>query len=752
MKRKSLYVALAMAMISGTGYAQSKCATDEVNRHYQKLNPQTAEFERQMNESIAAFIASRGNSGMAAKTTATRSDTDYYDIPVAIHIIHNYGAEFLKDSNVYAMINHLNKFYNKQSPLNNIVEPFKKYIGNAKIRFHLATIDPQGNPTKGITRRLSYLTYGGDEQAKMDQWNPRSYFNIWFENRIGRSPASGTILAYATFPSTGESFPFTDGVISGYLYVNDENTIEHEAGHYFQLHHPWNSSGADVGVACGDDEVDDTPPTKGHFSVCNLYDTVCATNYYKVYPRASGIVDSFVNYPDTTNTQNIMDYSSCPQSMLTIGQVWRMRGALNSNIGGRNNLWDSTNLVMTGALAPSPDLKPITDWCSKLTTNQNSSLTYFTFPDVPLYFTNKSWRDTIISTSWTFTNGANIPSVTHTAYSAMNNAFANKFSEPGWVTVTLAAEGNNSGTTTTTYPNAVFVADNNAVKAIDGYFQEFSTDGDRDKWPMFNYYNNDFKWKHANVGMYDNASLMYQGFDKRIGVAQLTGTPRGDFDDLYSVPFDLTGFDSKPCNLNYFYSGASRTSSSEHINDTLFIDYSVDKKHQWTNLRKLTKGDLCNQGVYSTEFTPTWAGHWSPMTINLPEAARTPYTVFRFRYKPGTFKGSNSSSGNNFFMDRISIAPWPAEVTDVMMGNQNVKVLPNPTSGDAYVVVKAENNSKVEIVVSDITGKVVYTTNELIKGGGSRILIPSNAIATKGLYIVQTTTGAQVNTQKLVVY
>jgi hypothetical protein len=103
-------------------------------------------------------------------------------------------------------------------------------------------------------------------------------------------------------------------------------------------------------------------------------------------------------------------------------------------------------------------------------------------------------------------------------------------------------------------------------------------------------------------------------------------------------------------------------------------------------------------------------------------------------------------------MDRINIAPWPAEVTDVMMGSQNVKVVPNPTSGDAYVLVKDAVNSNVEIVVSDITGKVVYKSTEQVKGGTSRILIPGSAITTKGLYMVQTITGSQVNTQKLVVY
>ncbi len=63
--------------------------------------------------------------------------------------------------------------------------------------------------------------------------------------------------------------------------------------------------------------------------------------------------------------------------------------------------------TMTGAMAPTPDLKPITDWAPKLTNNAASAVTRFTFPDVPLFFVNRSWQDTITSVSWTFTNGAN---------------------------------------------------------------------------------------------------------------------------------------------------------------------------------------------------------------------------------------------------------------------------------------------------------------------------------------------------------
>ena len=756
MKKKYLYLAMAMSLSITRGFSQAPCATDEMHKLYKQQYPEISTYEKQLNESIASFIASHSHMGkVAAKTTATHSDTDYYDIPVVVHIVHNYGSENVKDSNVFVMINQMNEFYNAQNNLSPIILPFKKYIGNAKIRFHLATKDPMGQPSIGITRRYSYLTTGGDDQAKVDLWPPRSYYNIWLENVIGRSIGTGIVLAYASFPSSGESNPYYDGVITRADRIMDGNTIPHESGHYFDLLHLWNS-GTGVGEVCGDDEVDDTPPTKGHFSVCGsgqLYDTACASNYYKLYVSASGTADSLVNYPDTTNTQNVMDYSDCPNNMITKGQVWRMRAALNSNIGGRNNLWDSTNLAATGAITPRTDLTPVAEFVSRQSISVNGVQSSFTFPGTTLFFTNKSWRDTVTKVIWTFSNGATKPSVTADNYSQINNPFDNAFSTPGWVNIKMEVTGNNSGTTTKEFNKSVFVADNTPVAP--GYIQEFNPEGDRDKWPMFNYYNNNFKWELANVGVYDNHCVMYKGFDTRTGTELLTNTPKGDYDDMFSVPFDISNFASGPCYLNFSYSGASRTSSGADITDTLLIEYSVDKKHTWVNLTSLGKSTLINKGTVSTPYVPTSVLDWAPAAVNIPAAARTPYTVFRFRYKPGTYSktaASNVSTGNNFYLDRIQVTPWGADVATTNMGKIDMKVVPNPTHGDAYVVVNDVNNAKVEIAVTDITGKTVFTTSEHINGSTSRIMIPQNAIAVKGIYLVTVVTGNQVNTQKLVVY
>ncbi|MCW3123881.1 MAG: C-terminal target protein [Flavipsychrobacter sp.] len=776
--KKNIYL-LLFAIISCTGKSigqtVSPCATSEMRLKYIQQNPEILKYEERLEQDIKNYVSNHGESRLARKT-AEHSDTDWYDIPVVVHVVHDYGAELLSDNKIYNLISEMNTFYAMENNLSAVIAPFKKYIGRAKFRFHLATKDPNGQPTKGITHRYSYLTYGGDDNAKQDQWNPANYINIWFENVVGQKIKDGIIVAYATQPATANVMPFRDGIISNYSFIDDGSrspststggSIDHEMGHVLNLDHTFgktNNPHTNKPGSCSDDDgVDDTPPTEGNLGGCHLYDTVCASNNFKIYVSYFG-GDSLVNFPDTSNEQNIMNYADC-KYMFTQGQVTRMRAALNSDVGKRDSLWSPNNLEITGALAGTSDLRPITDFVIRNATN-NANIR-FTCPGTKVNFVSACWGDTIQTVNWTFPADASTPTATNTqAANIVTNVASsinNTLNTPGWNKVTLAATGNNSGTTTTTtYDNAIFVADATGVNA-DGYFMEF-TSPDTAKWPLFNYYGNDFKWKYADVGYYDNKSIMYTGFESRSYPASATGSPYGDYDDIFSVPMDLSSF-TGACNLNYYYSATSRTSNFYDINDALEIDYSIDHALTWKRLDTISKGRLINNGtIANAPYVPTVMSDWSPMSISVPTAARTSYTVFRFRYHPGVSTdketgtqnissgGGSYSTGNNFYMDRIYFSQWPAAVDNTQMNAMDVKVVPNPTSGDAYVMIKDAGNTTATIVVSDITGKQVYTVSQQISGSSANIQIPREAISVKGIYMVQTVTGNQTRTQKLVVY
>jgi hypothetical protein len=908
-KKAILFLAVALG-IAGGAQAQL-CGTSEQQAVDMKQYPQIAELEKQIRQEMMNLdVKSLGKSKDADGVTL--------HIPVVVHVIHDYGADnYFTDNEIYQMMDDINRVYRAENPdLANVIAPFKKYIGNPQIQFHLATKDPLGRPTKGITRRQSYLTKGGDNQAKFDLWAPDSYINIWIIEYIGRPIDGGFVAAYATPPSTAAVLPYIDGVIGRAKSANANKTIAHELGHILNLMHPWGSG--PVSMACGDDDVDDTPPTTGHFGTppnnspyketaggdCNnpkvLYDTTCihtrrtigkifidslaavadmqvhrgiefralssfrldsvdvypstlgqpfqikllkqraigsseydtmfthnepATQFNsKTYPRAQSVVLGFsipvdtlnyklvltenpglrrdtantlfprdiplvisignsasdnrynyfynwrithgyvmngVDYPDTTNTQNIMDYADCPINF-TDGQVKRMRAALASSAGNRNRLVSELTALKTGIAVFKPgtnpadsifdygmklDLPPVPDFSVERGSGINPGSHYMCANGVREFiFRNRSWGDTIESVQFEFA-GANPQTSTNTT-----SNIAVKTSQPGWMTVKLTAKGNNSGSTTIER-QPVYAADPNyKINPMAGYFQEFNADGDMDKWPMFNYYNNSFKWQATNVGFYDNTGIMYTTWDARAFPQTLVGTPQGDFDDFFTPAFDLSGMTSGDCNLNFMYSGAYRTTNILAMNDTMEIAYSTNCGESWQTFSILGKQELANKGNVPIAYAPQYQGDWALKSINIPQNARSGQTFFRFRYRPGVDPASQVGTGNNFYMDRINVSPFPLGVNTIMGNEKNISLVPNPTTDATNLVINNSGNNSANISVVDMTGKVIYRSSHSLINGVNRIEIPAAAIQVKGIYMVQVQMGNNVQTEKLVKY
>lgn len=881
MVKKALLLLCATVGLANAASAQW-CITADKNSEYLMRYPQIAQFQQQLEQQTQMLLLSQ----QMFKTTDTDAN-GFYHIPVVVHIIHDYGAtDYVLDNVIYELVKDINTVFAGQNPdLSQVIPPFQPYIGNPKIKFHLATKDPVGNPTKGITRRQSYLSAGGDDQAKFDQWDPSSYLNLWIVNRIGRPTPGGLVAAYATPPATAAALPFLDGVLANASLINNNKTIQHEFGHIFNLQHPWGGNN-NVAVACGDDDVDDTPPTTGHFSTnaipqrggnCGdprvLYDTSCtqvqtiiskvlidsflnpvvgnttATIGFRafstfsfdslyVYPETVGepfsielrkgstvvltindttitdtgrqrvlvnyqvIPDTYtlaltvnpglyhdsaftgyvtniplvvrvgqeitnnkydylyrweirhgyikngIDYPDTVNTQNIMDYADCP-IMFTDLQVARMRASLQSSIGKRDSLHSAQNAVETGIFAPVPDLAPVADFSvERPNTGTTVDRGFYLCADGSqrFNFQNRSWRDTIDAVQWTFANG------TPGTSTQKNGNVGVTTTTPGWMNVTLAATGNNSGTTTESR-TPVYAASTTAMAPL-GYIQSFEDATENERWPMFNYYNNNFKWEIVNgTGHLDQTCIRYNNYDDRVYPAVFTGTPNGDFDDFFTPAYDLDELATGNCNINFYTAGVSRTSVGNLMKDTLIISYSVNCGASWTTLRVLNRSDMVNNGVLDIPYQPASEGEWRLQSINLPTAARTERTFFRFRYRPGVEPNSLIGTGNHFYLDRISVSNNPLGTGNLLNADRKIALAPNPTNGGSTILIKGSTNgTTANVVVTDVTGKVVYRTQQALSGNVTSIEIPANAITVKGMYVVQIVTGEQTHTEKLVVY
>ena len=770
MVRKTILLLLAGLSLACTNAKAQFCQTYAEYEKIKQANPDAvAKYEAQMKKDIDNYVRAM-KLRKFMKTTASISDT-LTVIPVVVHVIHDYGTENVTDAQINKMLTNLNDFYNCKNDTSGVIPPFKKYVGDANFHFQLATKDPVGNPTRGITRRTSYLTYGGDDQAKFDQWDPGTYMNIWVEAFIGQgSEGGGIVAAYAVLPPSAAANPYSDGVMTNSMFITtvgngDGATIPHEVGHYFNLSHtfgPYNFAGKANGVPCSDDDVDDTPPTHGNQFGCDVYDTTCAQGYFKVYPSTIPGVDSLVDYPDTVNVQNVMNYADC-KIMFTKGQVARMRSTINSTVANRNALSTTLNWYKTGIYdtvnqkyIQQPDMYPVADFSVENGVSSSSRHTstthFFLAANKTFYFKNQTWNDTVTSLSWTFSNGATVPTST-------SNIVTNAFTTPGWVSVSLTATGNHTGASTIKNDSAVYVADPTGTPAL-GYFEEFNPTGDIGKYPIFNYFKNDFKWEFvSNAGYYDNYSIRYDGYDYRSFPANYTGSPKvtastfgGDFDDFFTPAFDVSSMGGSTANLNFMYTGAFRTGISFYMTDTLEIDYSINGGISWNVLKYLDKGNIAAVGSQMTPYTPTNMSQWKLQSITLPAAARTSATFFRFRYRPGTPDIYGYGSSNYFYIDRLNVNNQPLGVNTIMSDDRGVTVAPNPTSGSSYIMIKEPINTVAHIVVTDVAGKIVYTTQQQVSNGATRVEIPASYISVKGMYLVQVRTDDQTQTEKLIVY
>ncbi len=311
--------------------AQVKCGCGRAHARLLELNPN----ELSEIEALRLWTKSFKQSG----------ERSSYTIPVVFHVNDDVNPYKVTAAQIQSAIDILNEDYNGANPeFNNLRPEFQSIAANVQIQFCLATKDPQGNPTSGIT--YHYNNYNGEEPdgtgstvKHLSGWPGNKYLNIWVVDEVfNDGDLYGSGWAYR--PSSWADNNDVDGIMYNHRYLGYTGSsdvtgpsdwqahmarvLTHEVGHYLNLHHTFENYCSAPG-----DEVADTPPVYYHGSNnCQQLGTLC-----------SGVT--------VVNDENYMDYTPC-SSMFTEGQKTRMHAALNSSVAGRNNLWSSGNLIATG--------------------------------------------------------------------------------------------------------------------------------------------------------------------------------------------------------------------------------------------------------------------------------------------------------------------------------------------------------------------------------------------------------------------
>jgi PKD repeat protein len=262
-----------------------------------------------------------------------------FTIPVVFHVIQKTdGTGHIPEALIHSQIDVLNEDFDA-------LPSTPGASGHAgRIRFVLASTDPQGNPTTGIryVTSNSYFHDPGSGVSAMKAalaWDPERYLNIYTND------ASGA-LGYATFPSESAGNR-DDGVVLLYTSVgrnapqggiyNQGRTATHEVGHYLGLFHTFQSG-------CG---AASSPYTTGD----RIADTVAHSSPdYNCTPQASSCgggsrpIDNYMNYtPDTCMTR------------FTAEQVNRMRCSIVNYRSKLVTVDSGSNVPPTAAFAATPN-------------------------------------------------------------------------------------------------------------------------------------------------------------------------------------------------------------------------------------------------------------------------------------------------------------------------------------------------------------------------------------------------------------
>jgi hypothetical protein len=318
------YFVFIILLLNFSTFAQKTriCANAVCDSIAKMYHPELSLRKLRYEQAIENYIKEQKNFRIAAEIIR---------IPVVVHIIHNQlSGAFLgtniTDEQIYSQLKVLNEDYRRKA---GTLGFNASTIGaDTEIEFFLASNDPDGKPSSGITRSYSSKTSfniinDNDRQtmSNLSYWDSNKYLNIWV------APFSSGYIGYGEFPYAEtvegldtEATENLDGVFIDYTTFGKKigtntkglysfgRTATHEIGHWMGLYHTWGDE------RCGTDYVADTPPTAAANSsaFCKDIFSTCTGS------RTRNLIEDYMDYsPD-----------SC-MNIFTQGQKERMRAALD---------------------------------------------------------------------------------------------------------------------------------------------------------------------------------------------------------------------------------------------------------------------------------------------------------------------------------------------------------------------------------------------------------------------------------------
>jgi hypothetical protein len=118
---------------------------------------------------------------------------------------------------------------------------------------------------------------------------------------------------------------------------------------------------------------------------------------------------------------------------------------------------------------------------------------------------------------------------------------------------------------------------------------------------------------------------------------------------------------------------------------------------------------------------------------NITNSYFTPNFEMRFRFE--------GEGGNNIYLDDINLYTGAPSDNLVLGVNeiselQGIELYPNPTDGDIHLRYFSEVDAKLNVSITDISGKEVNKNTILSKSGTNLIVLPTEGLSS-GTYFIK---------------
>ncbi len=635
-----------------------------------------------------------------------------YKIPVVFHILHNGGVENISTAQVHDAVDILNRDYRLQNTdANNVQSVFQGMPADIEIEFVLATKAPNGQCFSGITRTQNALSFDGSSGGNQvtaivngnnvynGQWPGNDYLNIFVCGEIGGA------AGYTSNPSNWGGTQMTNGIWVLFDYVGtigsgstfSSRTLTHEVGHWLNLDHCWggNNNPGNSSSCNDDDNVDDTPRCIG-VTACITTSNSCSND----------AVDGYWTTDVIDNVENYMEYSYCSK-MFTSGQRDRMRAAITSSVGGRNNLWKTNNLNATGANG-NPALCAADFMVDRQIICAGDSL----------QFIDDSYNN-VSGWSWNFQGGTPTTSTDQNPLIHYNSS--------GSYDITLSVNDPLGNLVSQTFPNYITVMGTpGAALPFDEGFENITALPTAD-WFIYNPDNGPGFEVVSSAAATGSKSLKLDN-----SVANNL-----EKDEFISSTIDLSNMTA--VTLSFKYAFANKNNSNT---DYLQVLASNSCGDAWSVRKNISNSQLPTLNNTGSNYSPG-ANDW--VTISISNFVSS-YMVEDFRFK---FLFTNGG-GNDLYIDDINITgPVSLKENETIF---DFYVYPNPANSQAELAFNlAKRQEDIKISIYDVVGKnVKYIYSGELNPGNQRFNIDVSELRS-GIYFVTIVSPERKAVQRLII-